>query len=130
MHRHAKTRDSKAAVAEKAAKPGIFRFAKRSAKKLRDFALGLLYPGGGKEGADPTIVDPLIIKAQIPRSHFTRKGPGVDLAALRVFAKFTGAQQDFACSRGWFSMQLAPVREKQKNGTTKFFKIVTPRNVR
>jgi hypothetical protein len=130
MQRHNKTRDSKDAIAEKAAKPSFFKRAKRSAAKLRDFALGLLNPGIGKKGADPTVVDPLIIKAQIPRSHFTRKGPGVEKQALRIFARFTGAQQHYACSRGWFPEWMTPEVTKEKGKKTKFFKIITPRGVR
>lgn len=130
MQRHNKTRDSKDAIAEKAAKPSFFKRAKRSASKLRDFALGLLNPGIGKKGADPTVVDPLIIKAQIPRSHFTKKGPGVEKAAQRVFARFTGAQQDYACTRGWFPDWMAPIREKGKDGVTKFRKLITPGVIR
>lgn len=103
MQRHKRTREQEE---PRASKPGLL---KRSAKKLRDFAHGLLYPGRGRKGADPTVVDPLIIKAQIPRSHFTRKGPGVEKSARRAFAGFTAAQQHYACSRGWFPETWSPV---------------------
>lgn len=106
----------------------MLKLAKRSAKKLRDFALSLLFPKGGQQGADPTVVDPLIIKAQIPRSHFTRKGPGVSKDALRVFAGFTGAQQDYACVRGWFPEAWAPIRKK-RDGKTLFIKIIASSKV-
>ncbi|KKM24000.1 hypothetical protein LCGC14_1609520 [marine sediment metagenome] len=90
----------------------MFKLIKRSAKRLREFALNLLFPGPGRKGADPTVVDPLIIKAQIPRSHFTRRGPGVEAAGREAFLKFTAAQQHYACWRGWFPKTWSPFHPK------------------
>ncbi len=109
----------------------MFELAKRSAKKLRDFALRLLYPGVGKKGSDPTVVDPFIIKALIPRSHFTKKGPGVSANARHAFSRLTGAQQHYACSRGWFPDGWSPrVSPAIGSEPTTFTKVIHEGNTR
>lgn len=106
MQRHSKTRTD-AQPDDRSLGGHIRRFAKRSARKLRAFGRNLLFPQPDqgnltKRGADPTVVDPLIIKAQIPQSWFTKSGPGVTKNARRVFLAFTPAQREYAMMRGWF----------------------------
>lgn len=44
---------------------------------------------------------PNFVKAQIPRSAFTRRGPGVVAELRRVLAGFTQEQRAVCRSRGW-----------------------------
>lgn len=46
-------------------------------------------------------LEPQLIKAMIPRSWFTKKGPGVTHDAREAFLRMTPAQQDIAIERGW-----------------------------
>lgn len=50
---------------------------------------------------DTTETDPAVIKAQIPKSWFTKKGPGRSRAAMIAYAQFTPAQRKIAVKKGW-----------------------------
>ena len=85
---------------------------KATAAQLRDFAANL-FAGG----ADTTTVDPLLIKARIPRPWFTKKRTPSRIAeAKRVFGSFTIEQQEYAITRGWFPAHWAPVVHRARGG--------------
>ncbi len=50
---------------------------------------------------DPKSTNPLYVKSLIPRSHFTKKGPGVRRSAQRAIAQMTPAQRQVAREYGW-----------------------------
>lgn len=76
-----------------------------AARKLRD---GMTRLGAATQtlNADvqafnPNSADPFMVKSQIPRSHFTKKGPGVDEAARQAFASMTPDQRETARRMGY-----------------------------
>ncbi len=44
-----------------------------------------------------------IVRALIPQSWFTKKGPGIHAEALLTWKKFTPKQKAVAVRRGWFA---------------------------
>jgi len=57
-------------------------------------------------------VDPRAIKALIPASWFTRRGPGVHADAIRAFRAMSPEQLSVARARGWLSNELTRVNKK------------------
>jgi len=53
--------------------------------------------------ADSELPDthPLVVKSLIPRSHFTKRGPGVRASARQAFARMTSEQRATARRMGW-----------------------------
>lgn len=51
---------------------------------------------------------PMRVLAQVPRSHFTKTGPGVRASARRAFYAMTRDQRRTAVSRGWFPYSFLP----------------------
>ena len=72
----------------------------RGARWLRNAILGML----GLTGAATTATastDPEFIKAQLPRSAFTKSGPGVRASLRNVLKGMTVEQRQVAYARGW-----------------------------
>lgn len=65
-------------------------------RALRDMFLRMSVMGGGGDEKDPRIV-----KAKIPHSWFTQKGPGVERETRRAFSDMNHGQKLIAISRGW-----------------------------
>lgn len=68
--------------------------------KLLAFARNLL----GLAGQDSELsrrADPIIVKAMIPRSAFTKKGPGVRAQLREAVGKMTPDQRAVARRMGW-----------------------------
>lgn len=45
--------------------------------------------------------DPRVVKARLPTSWFTKRGPGVEANAVRAFRSMTPEQKELAIARGW-----------------------------
>lgn len=75
----------------------------RGALKLRNTILKLL----GKGAIDAAEVDPDIVWAQIPRSWFTKKGPGVLRSAQIAYACMSPEQRELSIERGWLPQNFA-----------------------
>ena len=75
----------------------------RAAGKVRNFIRKLLRIGALDSGEN----DPQVIKAQIPRSWFTKKGPGRLKNARRAYAQMTVEQRKIAIDKGWLPRYFA-----------------------
>ena len=64
-------------------------------------AMQQLKPKDDLDAFNPNSPDPLVVKALIPRSHFTKKGPGVRASARAAFARMTSEQRATARRMGW-----------------------------
>jgi len=80
----------------------ILRLCKRAADNLRRM-MGLAQ----YEKLVPNY-HPMRVLALIPRSHFTKTGPGVRANARRAFYEMTRDQRRTAVSRGWFPYSMLP----------------------
>lgn len=58
-------------------------------------------PADSPQEFDPKSTHPLYVKSLIPRSHFTKKGPGVRRSAQRAIAEMTRDQRQVAKAFGW-----------------------------
>ena len=68
----------------------------RIMKKVRAWAKQIL----GLEGKES--LKPLAVKALIPSSWFTKKGPGVEAQARKAFSRMSFFQRRLAVAKGWF----------------------------
>lgn len=50
---------------------------------------------------DPKSPHPAVVKSILPRSHFTKKGPGVRRATERAIGQMTREQRRVAREHGW-----------------------------
>lgn len=83
-----------------AKKPGALA---RLTKRFADFVRHLAGIGAHRtEQAGITPHAPVIVLAMIPRSHFTKTGPGVRAKSRRAFFKMTTAQRATAIAQGWY----------------------------
>lgn len=61
-----------------------------------------------------TSTKPIVVKKLIPRSYFTKRGPGVEAEARAAFREMTQGQRLVAVGRGWLPRHWLRTR-KAKN---------------
>jgi len=64
-------------------------------------AMQRLKPQDDIDAFNPNSADPDVVKALIPRSHFTKRGPGVRASAADAFSRMTSEQRATARRMGW-----------------------------
>lgn len=79
------------------------RAATRAADSFRRLgtAMQRLKPKDDIDAFNPNSADPEVVKALIPRSHFTKRGPGVRASAAEAFRRMTSEQRATARRMGW-----------------------------
>jgi hypothetical protein len=95
------------AVPEKAKKKKKSTFLGRGAKNIRNFVNKLLRMGA----LDGSEADPEVVKAQIPRACFTKKGPGRDHSAKRAYACMSVEQRELALRKGWLPQAFSALSD-------------------
>jgi hypothetical protein len=55
--------------------------------------------------------DPMIVKAQIPRSMFTKSGPGRTAQLCEALRRFSQPQREIAMAKGWDKGLLRRTRQ-------------------
>ena len=75
--------------------------------KLRNFLRKMMVIGA----LDTSDEDPQVVKALIPKSWFTKKGPGRLKDAKSAYARMSVEQREIAIKKGWLPESFADISE-------------------